>query len=253
MTSYYQCEALIIKSISYKESDELVTFFAPDTGKTRALARGIKKVRSSLRAPLQPFCQSKLHLVQGRELDTISQAAIIDFFPVLRDEFTLSLVGMYLMELLDKGLGEHEPAPDVYRLTLAVLHGIASGLEPNLLLRFFELNFLARLGYRPELKHCARCQQTSNLVFFSPIAGGAICSICKQTEPQLGSLPISGEVLGIMRLLLSGEMQACHRLKASPMAQLALEKIIESYWQYHLEQPLQMKALYQKFTLPPSK
>jgi len=251
LASYFQCEALIIKTMPYRESDELVTFFAPNSGKKRALARGVKKVKSTLRAPLQPFCQSKLYLLEGRELDTITQATIIDFFPNLRDDFQLSLAAMYIMELLDKGLADDEPAPQIYKLVLEVLHGIASGMQVGILLRFFELNLLAQLGYRPELQHCTRCLQNTRLMAFSSAAGGMLCAACSQNNIELNYHSLSGEALGIMRLLLSGEPQACRRLKASPTALLELERAIESYWQYHLDQPLPMKSILQRFS-PPS-
>ncbi|MGE5381499.1 MAG: DNA repair protein RecO, partial [Methylocystaceae bacterium] len=231
----------------YRESDEIITFFAPDIGKKKALARGVKKAKSALRAPLQPFCHSKLFMVQGRELDTITQAAIIDFFPALRDEFTLSLTAMYIMELLDKGLSENESAPLIFRLTLAVLEGIAAGIESALLLRFFELNLMACLGYRPQLQYCTCCRQTSHLTAFSPALGGIICAECSQNDINLMRQTISGETLGIMRLLLGGEVQVCRRLKITPDSLHELESIMEAFWLYHLEQPLQMKSLLHKF------
>lgn len=231
----------------YRESDELVTFLAPEQGKRKALARGVKKVRSTLRAPLQPFCHSQIYLAQGKDLDTITQAAIIDFFPVLRDDFKLSLAALYVMELLDKGLADQEPAPAIFNLAVATLHYLAAEADPDIWLRYFELNLLARLGYRPELHKCIRCQQNQPLSLFSPAAGGMLCAECSRDHLATGSQSLSGEALGSMRLLLAGEPNACRRLKTSTVAGYEIEKAIESYWHYYVEQPLQMKKIYQKY------
>ena len=77
---YYNAPVIIIKSIDFSEADKLVTVFSEQYGKLRAIARGIKKPKSSLRSCVQPFCYSQLHFYRGRDLELITQGKLLDFF-----------------------------------------------------------------------------------------------------------------------------------------------------------------------------
>jgi DNA repair protein RecO (recombination protein O) len=52
---YYQSRAIILKNMDYRESDKIIHLFTEKEGKLSALARGVKKPKSSLRACVQPF------------------------------------------------------------------------------------------------------------------------------------------------------------------------------------------------------
>jgi DNA repair protein RecO (recombination protein O) len=77
---YYRSRSIVLKNMDFKETDKLVTVFSEDQGKMRAVAKGVKKPNSSLRACVQPFCCSQLFFNGGRELDVITQGRLLDFF-----------------------------------------------------------------------------------------------------------------------------------------------------------------------------
>ena len=143
---YYRTRAIVLKSINYRDADKLVSLFTEEKGKVRAIARGVQKPKSSLRACTQPFCHSTFHLAGGRELDVITQGKIIDFYGNSREDMILSLYSMYIMELLEKTLLDKMPVPFLYTTALSVLAYLdQKGVNP-LVLRFFEMQLLAGLG-----------------------------------------------------------------------------------------------------------
>ena len=154
---YYNAPVLIIKSIDFREADKLVTVYSEQYGKLRAVARGIKKPKSSLRSSIQPFCYSQLHFYRGRDLELITQGKLLDFFGNSREDLERTLYSVYLMEILDKSLMDRLPIPGLFRLTLQTLRTINdNGINP-LVIRHFELNLAIHLGYRPQLNQCVVC------------------------------------------------------------------------------------------------
>jgi DNA repair protein RecO (recombination protein O) len=237
---YYRSNAIILKSIDYRESEKIVTIFTEKEGKIKAIAKGTKKPNSSLRACIQPFVNSFLYFSQGKNMDIITQGKVVDFFGNCREDLPRTLYCIYIMELLDKSLMEKVKLPELFRTTLQVLRYLdQSGYQP-LVIRYFEMKLLIQLGYQPVLQKCANCEQKlSSYNYFSAAEGGVICDECHKNIE--GTLPISGETLAIMKLLSNAQINVLERLKISDSAQTKLEQLLESYLEYHLERKFNLK------------
>ncbi len=74
---------------------------------------------------------------------------------------------------------------------------------------------------------------------FSPAAGGMLCPDCSAGENDC--LILSGEVLALLRLMLTGNLTTLQRVRASTVAQDKLESFLERYLEYHLERRFNMK------------
>lgn len=237
---YYNAPVLIIKSTDFSEADKLVTVYSEQYGKLRAVARGIKKPKSSLRSCIQPFCYSQLHFYRGRDLELITQGKLLDFFGNSREDLERTLYSVYLMEMLDKSLMDRLPIPGLFRLTLQTLRSLNdNGINP-LVIRHFELNLAIHLGYRPILNQCVACGGSQALTGFSLAEGGMICRECLPAMPT-GIITMSGECLAILRQLEGANSSVLARLRASVPALKQLEYFLEQYLQYHLERPFQLK------------
>ncbi len=237
---YYKSSAIILKTSDLRDADKLVNVFSANEGKVRAVAKGVKKTRSTLRACIQPFSHSLLHFHRGRDLDLISQGSIINFYGPVRDDIQKMLYAVYMMELLDKSLLERMPLPDLFSGTLEVLDYLNSHTFNPLIIRFFELRLLVSLGYAPTLHHCVRCGSTAGtMAAFSMAEGGVICSKCRSDIAR--AFPLSGETLALIRYMISGRVNTLGRVKATETALKQLEEFMEEYLEYHLERSFQMK------------
>lgn len=236
---YYRTRAIIIKNRDFREADKLVTFFSEQRGKTTAVARGIKKPGSSLRACVQPFCHAQLYISQSKELGTITQGKMLDFYGNCREDLERTLYIMYIMELLDKTLMEQVPLVPLYRTVLEILE-LFNQTGLNLLaLRYFETALLVNLGYKPVLNQCVVCGEKTRLPAFSIPEGGMVCAACRSQVADVVVLP--GEVLGLLKLFSSGNLKIVSRVKANPAAMKKLELFLEHYLEYHLERKFYVK------------
>ncbi len=236
----YNTRGFILRQRDYRDSDKLLSIFTEQKGKITAVAKGIKKPKSSLRACTQPFCHAYLHLNQGRDMDLLTQGKLLDFYANSRSDLERSLYCIYLMELLDKSLLENIPLPGLYQALLQVLAAInEQGLNP-LFIRYFEVRLLSSLGYKPVLSRCLSCEQKAGAGFhFSLSEGGLICPACQRDSQD--AVHVNGETLGLLRLLSEGSFQTLPRVKASPGGLKELENLLEKYLEYHLDRRFKLK------------
>ncbi len=197
----YHCEALTLNKVPMGEADLLVTLYTRERGKVRAIARGARRSNSKLVGHFEPLTQVKLSLAQGRNLDYVTQAQVLDGFGSLKENLGAITKGLYLAELVDGFGSEANPNQSLYRLVLDALQAIESDPDSDLPLRFFELHLLRVSGLMPELYRCVECRNslTPGCHRFSPNLGGTVCLDCNPTDARLR--PLSLRALKVLRLL----------------------------------------------------
>ena len=91
-------QAIVLKRINSGETDRLVTLLCQDSGKTLCVAKGVRKLKSSNRANLEPGNLVKVFLVETKGLPLLTQSQLLrDAAPVRR-----SLTGIrQLTEVLE--------------------------------------------------------------------------------------------------------------------------------------------------------
>ncbi len=236
---YYQSRSIILKTSDLREADKIVSIFSEKAGKISAVARGIKKPKSSLRACVQPFCHSLLFFSSGRELDLITQGKLIQFYGNTREDIQRMLYAVYIMELLDKSLMERMPLSDLYLYTLQVLNYIDEWGVNQLIIRSFELKLLICLGYTPLLNRCIKCGSPTVSSFNIP-EGGTVCDVCQKESSSI--YPLAAPTLALLRLLLNANIKTISRVKASTQNLQQLEAFLEAYLEYHLERRFSLKS-----------
>jgi DNA repair protein RecO (recombination protein O) len=236
---YYRSRSIILRARDLRESEQLITVFTEKEGKLTAVAKGVKKPKSSLRGCVQPFCHSLLFFSQGRELDLITQGRVIDFYGNSREDLYRTLHIVYMMEILDKSLMDRAPLPYLYLAVADVLELInQEGFNP-ILIRYFESQLLANLGYKPVLDRCVQCgSRVFNKYAFSLADGGLVCDTC---QVDGNYMILRGDCLALLRLLSGGNLQAVRRVKAAPEAMGQLESLLEHYLEYHVERKFRVK------------
>src|SRR5215211_4788568 len=175
----YRTEAVILRRSDFGEADRLLTLITP-LGKRRVVAKGARKTTSRLAGHIELFTHASLLLAIGRNLDIVTQSVILHSFDRLRGDLRRIGAAYYAAELIDRLTEEEDENRPAFELLVATLAALDRTRSPDLALRFYELHLLGYLGYRPQLYHCAVCQEalTEEANRFSPIAGGMLCTRC---------------------------------------------------------------------------
>ncbi len=234
----YRTEAIILRRKDFGEADRLLTLYTPGLGKTRVLAKGVRKPRSRKGGHVELFTHSNLLIAKGKSLDIITQAETIHSFLPIRRELLRTSYAYYAAELLDKFTEEGEENNPLFDLFLRALFWLSEADDLDLALRYFELHLLTYVGYRPQLFQCVRCDRPieSAISFFSPRDGGLLCPPCG--EGERGCSELSPQVLGTLRYLQTRDYAVCRRLKVERMIHEELETLMHRYIMYLLERRL---------------
>ncbi len=234
----YQTEAIVIKKTKLGEADRILTFYTPHLGKIQAVAKGVRRPRSKMAGHLELLTYSQLALARGRNLDTVTGSQTINSFYPLKNDLWLTSLGLYVTELINQFTAEHIENYPLFQLLLETLEQLCREVNSDLTRRYFELQLLDKVGYRPELRVCVSCRQplTPVLNSFSPGSGGMLCPDCSFSHPF--SYPLSVSAQKVLRLLQSCDYAMVNRLKIDTEISGVLKKILGSYLKYLLEREL---------------
>ena len=241
MSSYYNSRSFILRNRDYLEADRLVTVFTEEYGKVGAIAKGVKKAKSSLRACTQPFCYTELFLRRGKSLDVISQGNVLDFFGNSRENMAAVMFFLYMAEILDKILPERQPYPELFSKTIEIADLIERKGPQLLWLRYFEAQVIEKMGLSPVLDQCVSCGEKKETgKYFSVAEGGLLCEACYRRHTEQ-ILFLSPAALAVLRLLLRADVPLVEKLQVSPETLHQVEQFWEKYLEYHLERRFHMK------------
>ena len=115
-------KALVLRDVSYKESDRMLTLLTQDRGKMSASARGSRKKGSPIAAGTQLLCWSELVLYEYRGRWSVKEAAVERQFRGVRRDLERFALGCYFAETAQTLALEDLPAPDLLSLLLNSLH-----------------------------------------------------------------------------------------------------------------------------------
>jgi DNA repair protein RecO (recombination protein O) len=243
----FRVEAVVLRHVDYGEADRMLTLYTRQLGKTRALAKGARKIASRKAGHIEPFTYVKLQLAQGRDMPLITQADTVDAYQPLREDLILTSHASYVLELLDRFTYADETENSaLFRLLTDTLSRLAAKTDPWLVLRYYEIRLLDHLGFRPQLFACANCGREIKAEdqFFSFSAGGVICPRCAQGLRNLHK--ISVEVLRYLRHFQRSSYADATRARPTPDMQQEAETLMQGYFTYLLERELNTPGFLKK-------
>ena len=150
-------QAFVLISRDYGEIDRIVSLFSLEHGRISAFARGARKSRKRFGAALETFARIEAQVRVREGLSGLAQADIVSIYPAIRGDLPRIAHALYACELMDAITPEGHPLPRLYRLLAAYFDRLETipAVEDDR--RFFEINLLNILGYRPALEGCSHC------------------------------------------------------------------------------------------------
>jgi DNA repair protein RecO (recombination protein O) len=238
----FRAEAIVLRHSDWGEADRLLVLYTPEMGKVRAIAKGVRKMRSRKAGHLEPFSRGILLLARGRDMMIVTQAETIDPHLALREDLLRLGYAAYVVELLDRFTYEQDENRALYRLLAETLSRINTEADPALPVRYYEIRLLDLLGYRPQLFTCASCEAEIQAEdqFFSASQGGVLCPDCGRTA--LDARPVSVQALKYLRHFQRSSYREAARARLSPELNNQLESLMEYYLTYLLERGLNTPA-----------
>ena len=236
----YRDQAVVLRTQKLGEADRIVTMLSRRHGKVRAVAKGVRRTKSRWGGRLEPFVHVDVQNYQGRELDVVTQAEIVDPFAAMMGDYERYTAGTAMLETADRLTEEREPSLRMYLLLVGALRSLDLGEHaPTLVLDAFLLRALSISGYEPALTTCARCGAEGPHRWFAREAG-VVCGLCR---PAVSASP-SVEAVALLGALLNGDWTAADA--ADTRTRREASGLASSYTEYHLERRLRSLSMVER-------
>jgi DNA repair protein RecO (recombination protein O) len=229
-----RCEAIVLGMMDYREADKIVTLFTLEQGKIRGMARGAKRSVRRFGGALELFARLKLEIIIKEGLAQLQSADIVTVFPRIREDLVKIGQAGYACELTDSLLPEGMCNLRLFRLLTAYLEHLDRFPAAPSDRRFFELNLLNVLGYRPALEQCAECAvELAGGAWFRPAAAacGLLCSQCGR-----GGSPVSAATVAHLRQALATGRFGVISFSLAELDEAG--KLLDSAIAAHIQRPL---------------
>lgn len=205
-------DGIILRVRSYKEYDQLVTFFFRRQGKMTAVARGGKRSRKRFGGLIGIFKHLSCELKKNRNssLLELQEASVINHFMVDSTSFEPLLVGSYLLDLVINFTHEQHPNSVLFDSLISSLTEISRSKNIESTIRRFEWDVLKSVGYKPELSQCIRCKRKRNAkqgAYVYIDTGGIVCKSCKPNIEHGYFLSAKSIKFLLNREILDGEKE----------------------------------------------
>lgn len=180
----FKTDAIVIKSVDYKENDKLLTLFTPSRGKVVTGIRGVRKPKSKLNFAAQPFCFAEYVLAEKNGRYTVTSAYLYDGFFALRTDIVRYYAACATMEICNALLMEEERQDGTFIACVECLKSLSlTDQEPAECLLTFALQALRESGYPVDLDGCGICgAEIFETPYFDFEFGFFTCKSCAQGE-----------------------------------------------------------------------
>lgn len=176
--------AVVIRRWDYSETSQIALLFGREFGMLRGLAKGSKRPKSRFSGGFDLLTRGQCVAIvrPGADLATLTEWHIEQVYSGCRRSLIISHIALYMIDLCQHMLSEHDPHPSVFDQLTASLEQLdeiaASGQRSAtgpILVRF-QLHLLAECGYEPQLARDAQtgraiAEDTPTLAFSSQHGG----------------------------------------------------------------------------------
>ena len=194
-------KAIVLKRIPYSDTSLICRLFTKDKGKITILAKGAWRPKKSMGALLEPI--SHIHIQyyhkNNRDIQILKDAGFIQHYSTLRNSLNRIILGLAVVEIIDKSTQESNPHPILYRLSWRVLDKLNNENQNHeSIFAFFLYQFSLRMGFMPNVSNCGKCNSKIIQGGIDELSGELVCSDCiDRSDNQLYSFSIINKLISL--------------------------------------------------------
>lgn len=170
--------AIVLRSVNYRDFDRMLTLFSREEGKISAGARGAHRQKSALSAASTQFCTGEYVLDEKNGKYTVKTCMLDEAYYPLREDAQRFAYAAALTQVCEEIVQPNEPQTELYDTLLRALAYLAYDREhaaENIVLPFL-MRAMVLSGHGVMLTRCAACGGRIEDARFDEQAGGVICA-----------------------------------------------------------------------------
>ena len=231
----YRDVGVVLRTYKLGESDRIIVMCTQGHGKVRAVAKGVRKTKSKFGSRLEPASHVLVQLYEGRELDIVSQAELVETQAALRDDLDRLGRAAAMLEAVDQICQEGEVNPALYEMLVGGLRAVANWDSPLVTPAFF-FKLLASEGVGMQVEACIECGTTDDLASLDLEGGGLRC------RTHRDGLAVSPQAVRILQLILGGRLSVALGLPVGP-ASFEVDHLASVAFERHIDRRLRSLRL----------
>ncbi len=267
-------EAVVLKSMNYRDSSKIVTFYTRRFGKVKCIAKGARQLKSKFGAGLEPITNVSLVMYkkEHRDLQLVSQCDAIKTYKSIHSELERMAVALAVLELVNHLVHDEEGNDALYDLLVGTLDEIERARKNFLNLFFaFEIRCASLFGFSPDLEKCALCGRSLDDIcvdgsaVFQLSRGSVVCARCggqaaavKTTSllpgksvrhgvagrnADEGNVRVSVGTLKVLHRLLTARLDSVSTVELTMRAGNEIDGTLRLYLRQHFEDLKPIKSL----------
>lgn len=242
---------LVLREVSYKESDKILTLLTDGEGKLTVSARGCRKKGSPIGAASQLLVWSEWTLYQYKGRWAAREALIQRAFDGVRADLEKLALASYFAEVADALCEEGQPEGALLSLLLNSLHALERlAYPPAQVKAAFEWKAMALAGYEPMADGCAVCGREPPAEPRINLREGVVhCAPCRGEVGEGISMPLSLSALSALRHVVWGDPKRLFSFRLDRGALAQLGGAAEAYLMTQLERGFRTLDFYKSLHL----
>ena len=227
-------EAVVLRSLDYGETSQIVTLFTRENGKLGVMAKGARKPDSSFGATLQPmaYTQVVFYYKPTRTLQILSESSHVESFHQLRRSLKPITIGLQVMELLDALMEEEDPQPQAFQLAVRVLRRLNKSQERVAnLWPYAQLRMAQLLGIAPAVERDS-VEAVGDEGLLSRADGGVYPASAAPEAPRRASRA----ALRAYAVFARADLDTVMRMELVTDVRREVEALVRAFLRYHVEE-----------------
>lgn len=235
--SIVRTEAIVLRSLDYGETSQIVTLFTREKGKLGVMAKGARRPKSSFGATLQPmaYTQVVFYYKPTRTLQTLSESSHVESFHRLRRDLKKITAGLRIVELVDALMETEDPQPSVFALLVRALRRLnaAERRAPNVW-PYVQLQLAQSLGVAPAVDRDRVEAVTGEKGLLSLVDGGVYPDSGRDAAPE-EPRRASRAALRAYAVCARADLDTVMRLEMSPSVRREVEELVRDFLRYQFD------------------
>lgn len=148
MSHSFKTEAIVLKRTNIGETDRIVTLLSKDHGKIVCVAKGVRKLKSSNRATLEPGNLAEVFLIETKSLPILTQSKLIKEADTIRQSLTGISQLSQILEIFDRLFVEDFIEEETSQLAFNIHQELLSQNKNNNKIKLLLRDLIRNLGYQ---------------------------------------------------------------------------------------------------------
>ncbi len=245
-------QGVVLRSVNYKESDQILTVLTQELGKLTVSARASRKKGGGVSAAAQMLVWSEMTLYEYNQRWGLKEAVTNWEFRGVREDLDKFALASYFSEVTDQLTPEQFPVPEWLALLLNALYALEKLDRPlELIKAVFEMRAMCLSGYEPLIDGCAVCGGVPDQPQFHLREGVLHCKACAKELASGSSLPLCPASIAALNHIVHGSSKRLYSFRLGQTAQKRLSDVCEAFLLTQLERGFSTLDFYKQITAKP--